>query len=96
VGTGATSPRPKRDLSRPEQKVESTVRYLGIEVDDALEIAEQTNDRPLNCRANHLPHRRVSPIRDVSVRSPPRGVGLTQYIVPAEGKQCARSSANFL
>jgi site-specific recombinase XerD len=23
-------------------KVESTVRYLGVEVDDALEIAEQT------------------------------------------------------
>jgi integrase len=25
-------------------KLESTVRYLGIEVDDALEIAEQTED----------------------------------------------------
>ena len=24
-------------------KIESTVRYLGIEVDDALEIAEQTD-----------------------------------------------------
>lgn len=27
-------------------KLESTVRYLGIEVDDALEIAEQTEIRP--------------------------------------------------
>lgn len=26
----------------PHSKLESTVRYLGIEVDDALEIAEQT------------------------------------------------------
>jgi hypothetical protein len=25
-------------------KLESTVRYLGIEVDDALEMAEQTGD----------------------------------------------------
>jgi hypothetical protein len=26
----------------PDPKLESTVRYLGIEVDDALEMAEQT------------------------------------------------------
>jgi site-specific recombinase XerC len=25
------------------QKIESTVRYLGVEVDDALEIAEKTD-----------------------------------------------------
>ena len=29
-------------LLRGHTKLESTVRYLGIEVDDALEIAEQT------------------------------------------------------
>jgi len=29
-------------LLRGNSKLESTVRYLGIEVDDALEIAEQT------------------------------------------------------
>lgn len=27
----------------------STVRYLGIEVDDALEISEQAEIRPVNC-----------------------------------------------
>ena len=29
-------------LGRRKAKLESTVRYLGIEVDDALEMAEQT------------------------------------------------------
>lgn len=29
-------------LLREHSKTESTVRYLGIEVDDALEISEQT------------------------------------------------------
>ena len=32
-------------------KLESTVRYLGIEVDDALEIAEQT-DQPVRLTAD--------------------------------------------
>ena len=31
-------------------KLESTVRYLGIEVDDALEISEQTEIQPSTCR----------------------------------------------
>ncbi len=30
-------------------KVESTVRYLGIEVEDALEISEQTGILPATC-----------------------------------------------
>ena len=33
---------PGRSTSPGHTKLESTVRYLGIEVDDALEIAEQT------------------------------------------------------
>jgi hypothetical protein len=32
----------KRFAARAHHRLESTVRYLGIEVDDALEIAEQT------------------------------------------------------
>jgi len=31
-----------RPLLLGHSKIESTVRYLGIEVDDALEMAEQT------------------------------------------------------
>jgi hypothetical protein len=36
-------------LSLAHSKLDSTVRYLGIEVDDALELTEQTNfdQRPL-------------------------------------------------
>lgn len=30
-------------------KLESTVRYLGIEVDDALDISEQTEISPMGC-----------------------------------------------
>jgi Phage integrase family len=33
-------------------KIESTVRYLGVEVDDALQIAEQTDVRPRSCGAD--------------------------------------------
>jgi hypothetical protein len=47
----ATTDRPlAADLNRPADyfrlghtKIESTVRYLGIEVDDAIAIAEQVN-----------------------------------------------------
>ena len=35
-------------------KLESTVRYLGIEVDDALEISEQTEIWPPECRLHVL------------------------------------------
>ena len=46
--TSSATPRPEgtRDvldvLASSIAKLESTVRYLGIEVDDALEISEQT------------------------------------------------------
>ncbi len=33
-------------------KIESTVRYLGVEVDDALEIAEQTDVRASRAAAS--------------------------------------------
>lgn len=34
---------PKGHLRRDHTKIESTVRYLGIEIDDALSIAEQVD-----------------------------------------------------
>jgi hypothetical protein len=36
-------PMARVSLGRPVHKLESTVRYLGIEVDDALAIAEQVD-----------------------------------------------------
>lgn len=41
----ATGHSPARDIIQPMslRRLESTVRYLGIEVDDAIEIAEQTD-----------------------------------------------------
>src|SRR5205814_7022033 len=47
-------------------KLESTVRYLGIEVDDALEIAEQTEVKP--CTSRSRPS-------DPTVADGPRPVG---------------------
>ena len=44
-----------------ETKLESTVRYLGIAVDDALQIAEHTEDRPTIGRGSCGPV--VEPIR---------------------------------
>jgi len=45
--TGAYQPEPKLVCKTPVTgwlpKIESTVRYLGIEVDDALAIAEQVD-----------------------------------------------------
>jgi hypothetical protein len=35
-------PMARVSLGRPVHKLESIVRYLGVEVDDAVDIAEQT------------------------------------------------------
>jgi hypothetical protein len=35
-------PMARVSLGRPAHKLKSTVRYLGVEVDDALKLAEQT------------------------------------------------------
>jgi hypothetical protein len=50
---GFAVPRPRSSIARPatcavqlllgHRKIESTVRYLGIEVDDAMAIAEQVD-----------------------------------------------------
>jgi hypothetical protein len=41
VVIGSSRSKPPCDLLLGHTKLESTVRYLGIEVDDALNIAEQ-------------------------------------------------------
>jgi integrase len=44
-------------------KIESTVRYLGVELDDALELAEQTDVQTFSARSGHLQPKLANPRR---------------------------------
>ena len=52
-------------------KIESTVRYLGIEVDDALAIAEQVDGELLGQSRNAppVPLRRIAPLAELRINA---------------------------